>query len=78
MLNSNLFSDLNYYERFAKYFNCTESHNRFLLKFQKPSLKKLKKKKLKIFLDIFFDALHGGIAKKMICDHRSSFGLRAP
>ena len=30
MLNSNLLSDLNNYERFARYLNCTEPHSRFL------------------------------------------------
>ena len=61
MLNSNLFSNLNYNEQFARYFNCTEPQNRFLLKLQKPSLKKLKN-----FSDIVFDAQRGGIAKKTI------------
>ena len=56
MLNSNHFSDFSYYERFARYFNYTEPHNRFLENLQKSSLKKLK--------NLVLDALHGGIAEK--------------
>ena len=45
MLNSNLFSDWNYYERFLRFFNCTEPHNRYFKKLKKPSLKKKIKNK---------------------------------
>ena len=46
IMNSNLFSDWNYDERFLRFFNCTEPHNRFFKKFKKPSLKSKKKKKI--------------------------------
>ena len=40
MLNSNFFSDWNYHERFLRFLNCTEPHNRF---FGKNSVNILKK-----------------------------------
>ena len=42
MLNSNIISDWNYNERFLRFFNCLEPHNRFFKKFKKPSPKQLK------------------------------------
>ena len=77
MMNSNLFSAGNYDERFLRFFNCTEPHNRFFKKFKKPSLKKFKKK-LKIVLNLFLGALQDGMKKKRKFDHRSTFEFRAP
>ena len=56
ILNSNLFSDLIYYERFERYFNFTEPQSKFI-----ESSNTLQKKNKKYGL--FLGALHDGMKK---------------